>query len=110
MYDFAFYCIFCGHYSDDGDTLNKICFECEDTEAAQEFYKKTKKAFYQDTDTEAAYKKVQNKLEINFEEIRNNIINNMSKEELKELALRALCYETAVNALNKKYGKKAPKK
>jgi hypothetical protein len=38
LFDFAYYCIICGHYNDDGDCLNKICFDCEDTPEAKRKY------------------------------------------------------------------------
>jgi hypothetical protein len=42
LFDFAYYCIICGHYSDDGDCFNKICFDCENTPEAEKIYKAIK--------------------------------------------------------------------
>jgi hypothetical protein len=39
LFDFAYYCIICGHYNDDGDTQNKICFDCEESPEAKKIYK-----------------------------------------------------------------------
>jgi hypothetical protein len=75
LFDFSYYCIFCGHYSDDGDTLNKICFECEETEAAQEFYKKEKAA--------AATKGIQNK-NLTLENYKTNLNKKFGKEAYKK--------------------------
>jgi hypothetical protein len=75
MFDFAYYCIFCGHYSDDGDTLNKICFECEETEAAQEFYKKIKAA--------AATKGIQNK-NLTLQDYKTILNKKFGKEAYKK--------------------------
>lgn len=44
-------------------------------------------------------------MNIDFEEIRKEILKNASKEEIKEFALRALSLETVKDYLNYHYGK-----
>jgi hypothetical protein len=46
MVEWVYQCRICkSNYNDDGDIINKICVECEDTPEAEEIYKSLKYTF-----------------------------------------------------------------
>jgi hypothetical protein len=116
MFDFAYYCKVCGGYSDDGDTLNKICLDCEDTPAAQEIYKALKKyneeLYYQDTDIQPAalkFKGIPSKEILNIKLYEELLTQRDKALETRQIILVQIIEQKMKDLLNSKFGKKAAK-